>query len=158
MNQLFPPTIYPTNQGLNWTPPPIISSQSSQQLPKVNGLESAKAYQTQPNSQVALFDANEDIMYIKTTDASNFPTIRIFKFSEVTETDIKDERYLTIDEFNKFKEELLNGKQSVWYESNNRRRSKWNESKNSTSKKSYGSDEGDFEPARYAASDGEEES
>ena len=83
------------------------------QLIKVNGMDSAKAYQTQPNSTVALFDANEDIMYIKSTDASNFPTIRRFRFIEEPEAQIVSEQYVTVSEFNKFKEELLNVKQSV---------------------------------------------
>lgn len=159
MNQLFPPTIYPTiPMPQAYSPTAVQLPQQGQQLIKVNGLDSAKAYQTQPNSQVALFDANEDTMYIKTTDASNFPTIRIFKFSEVTETEIKDERYVTMDEFNKFKEELLNGKQSIRSEQTTEyRKSKWAGSKGSVRKKFNGDDEGDFESSRYAASDGEEE-
>lgn len=34
------------------------------------------------NSTVALFDSNEDIMYIKTTDGAGFPSIRTFNFAE----------------------------------------------------------------------------
>lgn len=83
------------------------------QLIRVNGLDSAKAYPTAPNSTVPLFDANEDIMYIKSTDASNFPTIRIFRFLEEQETQIPVQQYVTIEEFNKLKEEILNGKQFI---------------------------------------------
>lgn len=86
----------------------------SQQLISVNGLDSAKQYPMQPNSMVALFDANDDIMYIKQTDASNYPTIRIFKFTEMTMAEASHEpQYVTLDEFNKFKEELLNGQQFI---------------------------------------------
>ncbi len=88
--------------------------QNAPQLIRVNGIDSAKAYQTQPNSTVALFDSNEDIMYIKSTDASNFPTIRRFRFIEEPEVVAKPiEQYVTISEFEKFKEEILNGKQSI---------------------------------------------
>lgn len=83
------------------------------QLIRVNGLDSAKAYPTAPNSTVPLFDANEDIMYIKSTDASNFPTIRIFRFTEEQETPIPVQQYVTLEEFNEFKEEILNGKQFI---------------------------------------------
>lgn len=89
------------------------SSTNQSQLIRVNGIDSAKAYPTAPNSTVALFDANEDIMYIKSTDASNFPTIRIFRFVEEQETQIPVQQYVTIEEFNKLKEEILNGKQFI---------------------------------------------
>ena len=102
--------------SMGYTPVP----QNTPQLIRVNGIDSAKAYQTQPNSTVALFDSNEDVMYIKSTDASNFPTIRRFRFIEEPEVVSKPvEQYVTISEFEKFKEELLNGKQSIQYTSQN---------------------------------------
>lgn len=39
-----------------------------QELIRVNGLQGAQTYQMAPNSTVALFDGNSDIMYIKQTD------------------------------------------------------------------------------------------
>lgn len=83
------------------------------QLLRVTGIEGAKAYPMQPNSTVALFDANEDLMQIKSTDAGNFPTIRKFEFKEIVDTPVKEQKYVTIEEFNKFKEEILNAKQLV---------------------------------------------
>lgn len=53
-------------------------------LLKVTGPESAKAYPIAPNSEVALFDAENPVFYVKTTDASGYPTLRTFKFEEVT--------------------------------------------------------------------------
>lgn len=87
-----------------------------QNLIRVNGIDGAKAYQMPANSTVALFDNNEDIMYIKTTDGAGFPAIRTFAFNEVVANTnpIQDTTdYVTRDEFNKLKEELLNGKQSI---------------------------------------------
>lgn len=86
---------------------------ASNNIIKVNGIESVKAYTTMPNSTVVLFDANEDLFYTKTTDASNYPTIRIFNFKEIKSPKIEATEYVTLDEFNKFKKEVLNGKQSV---------------------------------------------
>ena len=83
-----------------------------QQLLRVNGIESARMFPTSPNSTVALFDENEDIFYVKSTDASNFPTIKAYAFKEV-DTQNHGTQYVTLEEFNKFKEELLNGKQPV---------------------------------------------
>lgn len=85
-------------------------------LTRVTGIDGAKAYQMAPNSTVALFDNNEDVMYIKTTDGAGFPTIRTFGFSEITTTNQQSTAnidYVTRDEFNKLKEELLNGKQFI---------------------------------------------
>ena len=90
-------------------------AQTNSQLIQVNGIESATAYPTTPNSTVALFDTNDDILYIKSTDASNFPTIRKFRFKEES-LEVQTQpsvQYVTLDEFNKFKEEILNGKQFV---------------------------------------------
>lgn len=123
MAQLFPgfnsvqiPTLYPSNNssvmpvvGTNYQPTNI-----PHQLTQVNGIESAKAYPTSPNSMYALFDSNEDVFYVKTTDASNFPVIKKYRFYEETEP-IKEEasQYVTVEEFEKFKKEILDAKQFV---------------------------------------------
>ena len=87
--------------------------QQAVQLVKVSGIDGAKAYQMPPNSSVALFHESEDILYVKSTDGAGFPTIRTFRFEPMKESnDVAFTQYVTIDEFNKFKEEL-NGKFSV---------------------------------------------
>lgn len=53
------------------------------QLIRVTGMDGAKAYQMPPNSVVPLFDADNDIMYVKSTDGAGFPTIRAFAFQPV---------------------------------------------------------------------------
>jgi len=115
---------------------------ASQTLLRVNGIESAKAYPTQPNSMVALFDENEDVFYIKSTDASNFPTIKKYRFVEEVEKkegEVDSSKFVTVDEFSKFKEEVLNAQQSIWKsisdgQSNNDGKSKWNSGQSSTDK------------------------
>lgn len=91
-------------------------SQPTMTLTRVTGLEGARAYQMSPNSTVALFDNNDDLMYIKTTDGAGFPTIRTFSFNEVSQTNTQvpaNSDYVTRAEFEKLKEELLNGKQFI---------------------------------------------
>lgn len=115
-------------------PQPQIQHVASNQLIRVNGVESAKAYPTQPNSMYALFDENDDIMYIKITDASNFPTIKRFRFKEEKEEDVINDKYVTVKEFNKFKEEILNAKQSVWNDKSNKQNG--NKQRNSSAERS----------------------
>ena len=101
--------------------PPVNNQQFFQQeqpqsLIRVNGIDGAKAYQMPANSTVALFDNNEDIMYVKTTDGAGFPSVRSFKFVEITQETKKDEKvdYISREEFEEFKKELINnGKQSI---------------------------------------------
>ena len=123
MTQLFPgfnsvqiPTLYPSNNIPidNLYRPSASPMTMSNQLTQVNGIESAKAYPTAPNSMYALFDSNDDVFYVKTTDASNFPVIKKYRFYEETEP-VKEEasKYVTVEEFEKFKKEMLDAKQFV---------------------------------------------
>ena len=100
----MPATSYPTpniqNSFMNNVP-------VGDQLLRVNGIDGARAFATKPNSVVALFDANEDIMYIKTTDAANFPVIKCYSFTEVKENDYQNPKYVTEDDLTKFKEEVI---------------------------------------------------
>ena len=94
----------------------IFPQEQPQNLIRVNGIDGAKAYQMNANSTVALFDSNEDIMYIKNTDGAGFPSIRMFKFEEVNEIKNNGEKqdYISRKEFEEFKKELMNnGKQSI---------------------------------------------
>ena len=89
----------------------------TQNLIRVNGMDGAKAYQMTPNSTVALFDSNEDIMYVKSTDGAGFPQIRKFKFVEIQESQTQQTEnvdFVSREEFENFKKEIMsNGKQSV---------------------------------------------
>lgn len=65
-----------------------------------------------PNSSAALFDGNEDIFYLKTTDGAGFPTIRKFKFEEIqakTPEPAEESDYITREEFEQFREEMRRG-------------------------------------------------
>lgn len=95
---------------------PMMTQEPIQNLIRVNGIEGAKAYQMPANSTVALFDANNDILYVKCTDGAGFPSIRTFTFTEVKEVENETTKvdYISREEFENFKKELMNnGKQSI---------------------------------------------
>lgn len=70
------------------------------QLIRVTGMDGAKAYQMPPNSVVPLFDADNDIMYVKSTDGAGFPTIRAFAFQPIENPTPQTQQYVTREEFN----------------------------------------------------------
>lgn len=96
----------------------------------VQGETGAKAYQIPNNTTVLLMSSESNEFFIKTTDSSGFPTIRKFIFQEqpnqeqqpkqcscncqnnsIEPLPLKD--FVTQEEFNNFKKEILN-----FYESN----------------------------------------
>lgn len=90
--------------------------QPAQELIRVTGIEGAKAYQMAPNSVVPLFDANNDIMYIKSTDGAGFPSIRAFSFAPIEQSAEPAPDYVQRSEFDALVEEvkgLMNAKQPV---------------------------------------------
>lgn len=94
----------------------FFTQEPCQNLIRVNGIDGAKAYQMPANSTVALFDSNNDIMYVKSTDGAGFPSIRTFSFTETKEETKQAETtdYISRKEFEDFKKELMNnGKQSI---------------------------------------------
>ena len=48
------------------------------EIQKVNGEESTKAYSIGPNSSVILLDTNDPLIWVVTTDASGYKTIKPF--------------------------------------------------------------------------------
>lgn len=88
-------------------------------LIRVNGIEGAKAYQMTPNGTAVLFDDNNDVFYLKTSDGAGFSSIRKFTFTELKKpTESPTDDFMTKAEFNteieKIREELRNyGKQHI---------------------------------------------
>lgn len=72
----------PYQQQLNNSMNNFQQQQPVNNLLRVTGPESAKAYSLPPNSNVVLFDAENPIFYWKTTDDSGFATLRTFIFEE----------------------------------------------------------------------------
>lgn len=85
-----------------------------QSLIRVTGIDGARAYQMRPNSTVALFDANNDYFYIKSTDGAGFPTIRTFKFEEMFPTPMSGTNdFVSRAEFEELRKELTDGKFNI---------------------------------------------
>lgn len=89
------------------------------ELIKVNGRAGADAFRLEtPNSMVALFDANEDVFFIKRTDGAGYPTVETYRFTKAEEAasaQIPD--FVSRKEFDDFKisleEALKDVQQSV---------------------------------------------
>lgn len=94
---------------------PVIGPPAGDSLVRLNGMEGVNQYMRlmKPNSRAAGFDENDDILYIMQTDSSNYPSVRKFRFTEILDAESVSPEYVTLEEFNKFKEDLLNAKQFV---------------------------------------------
>lgn len=90
-------------------PSPTYRQQPVNNLIRVTGIEGAKAYQLPPNSDAVLFDGNDAVFYVKTTDGAGFPTIRKFVFEESSiETVSQDTtQFISRNEFNDAIEKLM---------------------------------------------------
>lgn len=108
-------------------------------ITRVKGFESVQQLPTSPNSRDVAFHETEDIFYVITTDASNFKTIRQFSFTEIVPEEAKPVQYVTVDEFNKFKEDVLNGQQFVRNarEAGGKQSNGWNNGSSGTGKTNY---------------------
>lgn len=81
----------------------------------VNGIEGAKAFQIEPNSNILLLDSDtQGRMYIKTCDNIGMCNLRIFTYEEVTENsqqaqtpEIDTSQFVTKDEMNNAINEVL---------------------------------------------------
>ena len=82
-------------------------------LKRVRGSESASKFTMNPNSRDVLFDENEDIFYIVTSDASGSVSVQAFSFAPYKPTEQEQPTYVTMEEFNKFKKEVLDGQQFI---------------------------------------------
>lgn len=92
----------------------IHQQQTAPGLIQVTGMEGAKAYPLAPNSEVALFDSNRDVFYVKRTDAGGYPTIEAYQFAPMQEAaPTQQPEYVTRQEFEEWKEAMNNGKQPV---------------------------------------------
>lgn len=94
-------------QPTSWSYQPM-SAQPINGLVSVTGMEGAKAYQLPPNSSMPLFDGNEDVLYVKTTDAAGYPTIKTFRFEpmEPIEANIVEAEYVPRSEFDELVEQV----------------------------------------------------
>ena len=97
--------------------PAMAAFQPRTDLLSVSGLAGAKAYQTAPDSRYALFDTEDEYVYVKQTDSNNMATYRKFKLIEEPFEEPNaiqnGVQYVTKKEFDEFKEEILNAQQFI---------------------------------------------
>lgn len=103
----YNPNMYMPNQNYqpSWYYTPSIT-QPINGLVSVTGIEGAKAYQLPPNSSMPLFDANEDMLYVKTTDAAGYPTIKAFAFQPIQGEQPSETEYVPRSEFDALVEKV----------------------------------------------------
>lgn len=92
MNQLFYPPVQQQNSGIIW----------------VQGENAAKAYPVSAGQSMLLMDSEDSVMYIKSTDQSGMPHLRVFEYKERTGNKEvpKTTEYISREEFDKFKDEI----------------------------------------------------
>ena len=76
--------VYPTQPNAVPTQQSVGSTQSA--LTWVQGEAGAKSYLVAPNSTVVLWDSESPTIYIKSSDASGLPTMRVLDYKERTAT------------------------------------------------------------------------
>lgn len=98
--------VYPTQPN---TAPTQQSAQSA--LTWVQGEAGAKSYLVAPNSTVVLWDSETPTIYIKSSDASGLPTMRVLEYTERTQTHDKrtacvNEDFVAVSDFEKLKSDV----------------------------------------------------
>lgn len=78
-----------------------------------SGFEGAEKYPFPRDCEAAIFDANDDYVYIKKTDVNGATVLRMFHLEEVEIPRFDPKKYVTVDDFNSLKEEMINGFNSL---------------------------------------------
>lgn len=97
--------------------PPLLNN-----IEYVNGVEGVKAIILQPNCTKLLLDSDSNCFYIKSTDMQGRATIKTFDYVEHTDKAL--EKFVTLEQFENFKAEILNKvntKQNVVQSTNNKK-------------------------------------
>lgn len=143
--------LYPANQLQNLMTGVQLYSNTAL-LPRASSVKEVdEAPLTTLNSeQVFLNQDDNTIMYIKRVDSSGKVSTTRYRFyedPEPTQQQINDSRYVTIDEFNKLKVEILNTLNK------NNSKGKMNGSK--PTNENVRNSENQFEPKKYVRNDGQ---
>lgn len=101
--------VYPTQPNAVPTQQSVGSTQSA--LTWVQGEAGAKSYLVAPNSTVVLWDSESPTIYIKSSDASGLPKMRVLEYTERTEThDIRtacvNGDFASLSDFEKLKSDV----------------------------------------------------
>ena len=99
-----------------------------QRLLGVKGADAAEKYPMPRDCHAPLFDEDEDYLYIKKTDVNGGVTIDRYRLELDPIPKFDPKKYVTMDDFNSFKEEVLNGINGLQrsIENNNGNSKQWN--------------------------------
>lgn len=82
-------------------------------LPNVNGISGARAYPTRPNTRDAVYDKDENYLYIRRTDSNNaLISVDRYEYNPAPIPKPED-LFVTKESFNEMKEDLNDVKQSI---------------------------------------------
>lgn len=81
--------------------------QATMSIDKVSNLEDAKKYQLYPGATIYLLDQNEPYIYLKTCDANGRTSLRAFSLLEIDVNKITDSKYITRQDFDNFRKDVL---------------------------------------------------
>ena len=86
-----------------------------QRVIKVDGWQAAEKYPMPRDCEVVMLDKdpNEDHIYMKRTDVNGAPTFERYLIEADPVPRFDPEKYVTVDDFKNFKEEILNGFNSL---------------------------------------------
>ena len=92
-------------------PQPMAAPTNNQGILWVQGETGAKSYLVAPGSCVLLMDSDDTVFYLKTADQSGMPSLRTFKYSEITGQKSFDKtgqnNFVNREEFENFKNNIL---------------------------------------------------
>ena len=103
---------YYTQMAQAYTPP---VQQNNNSLIWVQGEQAAKSYMVAPNTTVLLMDSDSSRFYLKSSDASGMPMLRVFEYAEIAQNaanKAQDEKaidysaFATKAEFDAFRAEI----------------------------------------------------
>lgn len=107
-NNIYPVTYQPYYQPIQQPQAQPQPQPQSNSIVWVQGEAGAKSYMVGVNSSVILMDSENPFFYIKTADQAGMPTLRKFRFEEVTnvpqeqpQQQVQFDQYITRDEFEK---------------------------------------------------------
>ena len=104
-----PQQMTPTNNVPSTYQPQVAQPQSA--INWVQGIAGAKAFFVPPNSSALLMDSESDTFFLKSSDASGMPSLRIFQYTEIVNMPQEENnsavKYVTMDEFNEFKKDMI---------------------------------------------------
>ena len=80
-----------------------------QRLIKVKGAEAAEKYPMPRDCEAVVFDEDEDYCYIKKTDTNGGVMLFRYRLEEDPIPHFDPSNYVTVNDFSKFKEDILNG-------------------------------------------------